>query len=268
MADDSQRPALAPGAARAAPPSVRRKLRKALRTPFPEAWRELLAARTRWWATLSDAERARMEDLVRMFLADKTFEGTRDFEPTEEMRVMIAAQACLLILGLDFAYYDDVASIIVAPTVIRQRGPRHLDRGIFSDEAVELSGQAMLHGPVLIVWDQAAHQARHPERGHNVVFHEFAHKLDMRDGIVDGVPPMNAALAERWGAVRGDLLARLRDGEDGLDSYGAINAAELLAVATEAFFDSPRRLRDAEPELYGLLAEFYRQDPAARTSTM
>ena len=206
-----------------------------------------------------------MEDLIRMFLADKSFEGTRGFAPTDEMRLMIAAQACLLILGLDFGFYDDVTSIIVAPTVVRQSGPRHLDGGIVSDDPVTLSGQAVLHGPVLVVWDQIAHEARHPERGHNVVFHEFAHKLDMRNGAADGFPPATAELAQRWGPTFRSTLARLRTGDaPGLRSYGATNPAELLAVATEAFFDAPGRLREAEPDLYALLSGFYRQDPAAR----
>ncbi len=206
-----------------------------------------------------------MEDLIRIFLADKNFEGTRDFEPTSDMRLMIAAQACLLILGLDYAYYDDVGSIIISPTIIRQRGSRQLDGGIVSDDPIALAGQAVLHGPVLIVWDTVANESRDPRRGHNVVFHEFAHKLDMRDGTVDGIPPMSAELAGRWASVIRSVLARLRSGDhDGLRSYGATNPAELLAVATEAFFETPDRLQTSEPELYVLLSKFYQQDPAAR----
>jgi Mlc titration factor MtfA (ptsG expression regulator) len=206
-----------------------------------------------------------MEDLIRLFLADKRFEGTRGFEPSEEMRLMIAAQACLLILGLDYGWYDDVTSIIVAEGVVHHRGSRRLDGGIVSDDPLPLSGQAMLHGPVLIVWDRLTDEARHPERGLNVVFHEFAHKLDMRNGAADGVPPMSAVLARRWEPTMAATLQRLRSGTAPvLDSYGAVNPAELLAVATEAFFDAPLRLRSGQPELYRLLQEFYRQDPAAR----
>lgn len=244
---------------------MKRKLRKALEVPFPETWRECLSDRTQWWPTLTDEERSRMEDLIRMFLADKTFEGTRGFEPTAEMRLMIAAQACLLILGLDYSFYDDVTAIVVSPAVVHHDGPRHLDGGIVSDAGMALSGQAMLHGPVLIVWDRVADEARNPERGHNVVFHEFAHKLDMRDGAVDGIPPMTTELAQRWESAIRSVLRRLRAGEArGLDSYGATNPAELLAVATEAFFIAPEQLRRAEGDLYALLAGFYQQDPAAR----
>ncbi len=182
------------------------------------------------------------------------------------MKVMIAAHACLLILGLHFDFYSDVTSIVISPTVLRQRGPRHLDGGIVSDEAVMVSGQAMLHGPVLIVWDRRS-DGTHPGTGHNVVFHEFAHKLDMRDGATDGVPPMSAELKRRWEPAIRSILQRLRAGSAAeLDAYGATNPAELLAVATEAFFDTPIRLQRDEPELYALLSAFYRQDPAARAS--
>ncbi|MCJ7726094.1 MAG: zinc-dependent peptidase [Acidimicrobiia bacterium] len=244
---------------------MRRRLRKALETPFPERWRSLLTERSWWWTTLGEQERIRLEELIRMFLASKSFEGTRGFEPTEEMRLMIAAQACLLILNHDFGLYDDVTSIIVSPSAVRHRGPRRLDGGIESDEGAMLAGQAMLHGPVLITWDSASNQARHPERGHNVVFHEFAHKLDMRNGAPDGVPPLSAELKGRWEPTLRSLLEELREATAaGLDSYGATNPAELLAVATEAFFDTPSALRSHQPELYALLADFYRQDPAER----
>jgi len=242
---------------------MKRRRVRALEVPFSDSWRSLLGANLRWWSALDDGDRARMEDLIRIFLAEKSFEGTRGFEPTGEMRVLIAAQACLLILGLDYDLYRDVTSIIVSPSIVHQPGSRHLDGGIVSDDHPALAGQAMLHGPVLIVWDSLSAQARHPGRGHNVVIHEFAHKLDMRDGATDGVPPMSAELKRRWEPKLRSMLQGLRDGTvDDLDGYGGTNPAELLAVATEAFFDTPARLLRDEPELYDLLQAFYRQDPA------
>lgn len=244
---------------------MKRKTARALSTPFSDDWRELLNDQLAWWSWLGDKEQARMEDLIRVFLADKSFEGTRGFETTEQMRLIIAAQACLLILGLDYAYYDDVTSIIVSPTVVATTRPRRLDGGVMSDARSRLAGQALLHGPVLIVWDQARRQALHPERGHNVVFHEFAHKLDMRNGAADGVPPLSKELATRWQPEMASLLTRLRaGGAPSLNPYGATNPAELLAVATELFFSIPDTLLESEPRLYALLADFYHQDPAAR----
>jgi Mlc titration factor MtfA (ptsG expression regulator) len=197
---------------------MKRRRVRALEVPFSDSWRSLLGANLRWWCALDDGDRARMEDLIRIFLAEKSFEGTRGFEPTEEMRVLIAAQACLLILGLDYDLYRDVTSIIVSPSVLHQPGSRYLDGGIVSDDHPGLAGQAMLHGPVLIVWDSLSDQARHPGRGHNVVIHEFAHKLDMRDGASDGVPPMSAELKRRWEPKLRSMLQGLRDGTvDDLD---------------------------------------------------
>ncbi|MBK5268246.1 MAG: zinc-dependent peptidase [Acidimicrobiia bacterium] len=244
---------------------VNRRASRALKTPFEESDRQLLAARLSWWSNLEPTERLRMEELIRVFLVDKTIEGVFGYSPDDEVRVLIAAQACLLILGLDYGFYDDVSAIVVSPGVVVQRGSRRLDGGVVSDDHPRLAGQAMLHGPVLLVWDRVANDARHPERGHNVVLHEFAHKLDMRNGAADGVPPLTATLSERWRAQMPELLARLRAGTVmPIDAYAATNPAEFLAVATEAFFVLPVELADAEPELYLLLQEFYRQDPKAR----
>lgn len=226
-----------------------------------------MADRLPWWNDLSRAERLRMEDLIRMFLADKTFEGTRGFVPAHDMKLVIAAQACLLVLGLDYSLYRDVTSVIISPSVFRHQGPRRLDGGVVSTEKALLAGQAMLHGPVLIVWNQVSDLARHQSTGHNVVFHEFAHILDMRDGAADGVPPLSGELKRTWEPTLLSVLRRLREGDDvDLDAYAGTNPAELLAVATEAFFERPHELRRSEPELYRLLADFFLQDPAARTS--
>jgi Mlc titration factor MtfA (ptsG expression regulator) len=137
---------------------------------------------------------------------------------------------------------------------------------------VPILGQIHQFGPIILTWDAARRGARHPELGHNVVFHEFAHALDLLDGAADGTPGLaNTAEYARWAEVCSTSFAALRGAAQRhrkpsvLDPYGATNEAEFFAVATEAFFDIPRRLRAAEPELYALLTSFYRQDPAART---
>lgn len=244
---------------------ISRRATKALLEPFPNESRQFLAVRLGWWSTLDESEQLRMEDLIRVFLADKTIEGVVGYTPGEEVRLLIAAQACLLILGLDYRFYDDVSAIVVSPGVVVQRGSRRLDGGVVSDDHPALAGQAMLHGPVLLVWDRVANDARHPERGHNVVFHELAHKIDMRNGAADGVPPLSTSLTERWGEQMPALLGRLRAGSPmPIDAYAATNPAEFLAVATESFFVTPAELRSAEPDLYRLLRDFYQQDPVGR----
>ena len=122
-------------------------------------------------------------------------------------------------------------------------------------------------GPILLAWDQVLIGARHRGRGHNVVFHEFAHKMDMLDGVVDGTPLMpNQAALDRWIAVCAAELELMRRGEAGplLDDYGATDPGEFFAVATEVFFDRPIDCRGIKPDLYEVLAAFYKQDPASR----
>jgi Mlc titration factor MtfA (ptsG expression regulator) len=125
-------------------------------------------------------------------------------------------------------------------------------------------------GPVLLAWDQAEEAARHPGSGHNVVFHEFAHKLDMLDDIIDGTPPLERrADLDRWVEVFTEAYEALRAGRarPPLQPYGATNPSEFFAVATEAFFDVPAQLAHHEPKLYEVLRDFFNQDPAARVPT-
>lgn len=210
--------------------------------------------------------------LIRLFLADHEFEGAGGMELTDEVKVTIAAQACLLLLGLDPEGFDDVTSIIVYPSTVLRTGvfASPVLAGAVTDSPVPLLGEARPRGPVVIVWDRALAQARHPGRGHNVVFHEFAHKIDMADGSADGTPRLpDRAAYERWVEVctrELDLVRRsAAAGEPTLlRDYAGTNPAEFFAVATEVFFDRPVALLGGRPELYGVLREFYRQDPAAR----
>jgi len=246
-----------------------RRRRKAVEAPFPDEWRTLLSTNMVHWRMLDDAERSRLEDLVKGFLFDKRFEWVDGLEESEDIKVLVAASACLLILGLENSYYRDVTSIIMYPSNTAQRGHRAAPEaaGLATDAIVPILGEAMLHGPVIIAWDSAKRSAAHPATGHNVIYHEFAHKIDMADGAADGLPPMAREQRERWEEVCRREYEALRDGtnEDPfLDVYGAVNRAEFFAVATELFFDRPVDMQRHEPDLYDVLREFYRQDPAAR----
>ena len=249
-----------------------RRRRRAREAPFPEPWRVLLTDRVAHWCFLDDGERARLEDLIKVFLIDKEFEGAGGLQVAEDVKVTIAAQACLLLLGLDRDYYRDVHSIIVYPSAVVRRGPHGsaVLPGAVTEAPVPLLGEARLHGPVIIVWDQALAQARHPERGHNLVYHEFAHKIDMMDGSADGTPPLLTQSSYRQAVevLTREFEALRKRATEGLptllDAYGAVNSAEFFAVATEYFFDLPLQLQHQHPDLYAVLAEFYRQDPASR----
>lgn len=188
---------------------------------------------------------------------------------TDEVIVTIAVQAGVLALGLDETYFGKVGPIIVHPTAFTIPGPRASSIvGMVADGSPPLHGEAHHdRGPVLLAWDQVRYGARHRGRGRNVVLHEFAHKMDMLDGTVDGTPPLpDRAALERWIEVCAAELALLRNGEAGtlLDEYAATDPGEFFAVATEVFFDRPLEFRGEKPELYDTLVGFYQQDPAAR----
>lgn len=250
-----------------------RRRRKLLETPFPEAWEAVLRENVPHAARLDPQETRRLRDFVRIFLAEKRFEGCGGFEISDEVRVTIAAQAGMLVLGLPHEYFRNVQTILVYPSTVVTpdqplgsfevaSAPRHV--------GVPILGEAQSRGPVILVWDAVTRGARHPEQGHDVVYHEFAHKLDMLDGVADGTPPLpDRAALRRWAEVCEREFTALRErAAHGrptfLDEYGATNEAEFFAVATEFFFDKPAAMQHHEPELYALLRDFYNQDPARR----
>jgi hypothetical protein len=249
-----------------------RRRRRILEAPFPAAWDDHIDRNVAIARRLGAAERARLRELVQVFLAEKHFEGCGGLELTEEMQVTIAAQACVLVLGRDASLYDDVRSILVYPSTVRPP-PRKL--GVFEQPrapialGLALRGEAILGGPVILAWDAVLAGGREEIPG-NLVFHELAHKIDMADGTVDGAPPLaSRAESRRWAKVCTEAFERLRRDVDAgwptaLDPYGATNEAEFFAVATEAYFTRPAELRAAEPALYAVLAAFYRFEPAPR----
>lgn len=247
---------------------------------FPAEWEDFVRKNVIHYSLLEDAERAELQAMMQVFLEEKEWEGCGGLELTDEIRVTIAAQACLLQLGLPHDYYRNVETILIYPSTVV---PPERRVGVFErvDGPLEpdtpILGQAFARGPVILVWDAVLHGARHPEQGHNVVYHEFAHKLDMLDGSADGTPPLaGREQLDEWVAVCSREFLRLRSlAENGhktfLDSYGAKNEAEFFAVATEEFFDRPLALQQHAPDLYRVLSDYYLQDPAARvkrTSTV
>lgn len=251
---------------------TRRRRAHILESGFPAVWEAIVARNVSHWALLDEGERARLRDLVQVFVAEKHWEGCGGLEMTDEVRVTVAAEACLLLLGRDHDLFDDVESILVYPSTVvaaeRQQGM--FERGgAVIEESEALLGQALKGGAVILVWDAVKRGARDPDDGRNVVFHEFAHKIDMLDGPVDGTPPLPDGASRRtWAVVCSEVFLALKDHDPKvqrvIDPYGARNEAEFFAVATESFFERPVALQEALPELYELLAGYYRQDTAAR----
>jgi Mlc titration factor MtfA (ptsG expression regulator) len=251
-----------------------RKREQILSTPFPGAQLAVLEANVAHYRRLRPDEQRRLRDLVQVFVAEKHWEGCGGLELEDAMKFTIAAQACMLILELPHRLYEEVESIFVYPsTVMRpeaQPGVFVRPRVLIPEGPTALLGEAHVRGPVVLAWDRVLRDGRRPRDGHNLVYHEFAHKLDMVDGTPDGTPPLATHEERReWQRVCErvflDLRARRARGEPTfIDEYGATNEAEFFAVVTEHFFDQPTALRRAEPDLYAVLKAFYRQDPASR----
>ena len=251
--------------------TIRRKKLAAL--PFAAVWEEIVRRNVAHYCMLDAAEQAHLQSLIQIFIAEKHWEGCGGLELTDEIRVTISAQACLLLLGLPHEFYRNVSSILVYPSTVvpPQRKLGHFEIALAPLEGAQpIIGQAFQQGPLILIWDAVLSSGRHPEQGHNVVYHEFAHKLDMLDGAADGTPSLRDRNEYRdWVAVCSKEYLRLKSAVQSgkksfLNAYGATNEAEFFSVATEEFFDRPLRLQEHAPDLYRVLKEYYRQDPALR----
>jgi len=232
---------------------------------FDQSWEAVIARDFPQWREFDEAELARLRSLVARFVHETDWEAARGMHITDEVRVTIAAQACVLLLGLDIDEYFDVSSIIVHRSTVKLRGAHRTAAGTMSDSTQHLAGQATPKGPVVLSWSAVRRGARFSQHGQNVVFHEFAHRLDMLDGLTDGTPPLGSEDAtRRWAEVCTPAFERVVEGRSALRPYAATNPAEFFAVATEVFFTRPDVLVDHEPALYAALRGFYRQDPIGR----
>lgn len=246
-------------------------LRRARRAPLPHD--TVRATARRWlapWGRLAGADRDALVDTTVALDTRLRWEAARGFTLTDEVRTVVAAHAALLVLHLDEGIdsYAQVTSVIVHAGTIVRRGERTLGSGqLHTDSPSTLAGEAHHRGPVLVSWSAVRSHALHPGRGENVLFHEFAHRLDMLDGVLDGTPPLaDAAALHRWTSTCTDVLQRLRSDDDGsgvLRPYAATNPTEFFAVATEVFFTRPDDLRATEQRLYEVLCDFYGFDLAA-----
>ena len=240
--------------------------------PFPERFSELIRRRVPCAALLREAELRKLEALVRIFNSEKVFEGAGGLTLDEEMRVVIAARACLLVLQrveLDSPLYPELDTVVVYPSTYKARVQRREGYVVVDDEQARL-GESWTHGVVVLAWDAVLSGAANPNDGHDVVLHEFAHQLDAEDGAMDGTPELdNRERYAVWSSVAGDEYAALVDAVEhhrktSIDAYGATNAPEFFAVVVEQFFEQPRLLEGRHLDLYRELATFFRFDPAAR----
>ena len=248
-----------------------RRRARLLEQPFPTEWTRTLADNVAAYALLDEAEQQRLRDLTQVFIAEKHWEGCGGLTLTDEMRVTIAGTACLLIMGRDHDLYADVESILVYPSTVAT--PKR-ERGVFDsrttpvDSGVPILGEAWQGGPVIVAWDAVRTGSRDSADGHNVVIHEMAHKIDFVDGAADGTPPMESRAALRkyvdtCAAIFTAHREEVAEGKPGLiGAYAATHETEFFAVVTELFFEKPRALATAYPDLYAVLQDFYQLDLA------
>ncbi len=244
----------------------RRRRREQLRSqPFPPEWGAIVERNVPYYNLLSEADRQELHGHIHVFLAEKHFEGCAGLTMTDEIRLTIAAQACLLLLHRqeESDDFNRLITILVYPSAYVAHSVERIGPGaVLEGESTRL-GEASLDGVVVLSWDDVQSGARGLNDGHNVVLHEFAHQLDDEDGAPDGTPRLpNHGRYLTWARVMSEEYNRLRQGKKSvIDDYGAINPAEFFAVATECFFEKPGPLRRKHPALYEELKAFYRQDP-------
>jgi Mlc titration factor MtfA (ptsG expression regulator) len=231
-----------------------RRRRELLATPFPPAWREVLAEWCDHYHRLGPELRARFEQDVRFFMEEKRVTGV-EADVTDELRLLVAASAVTLSLGWPDHEWDSLSEVLLYP--------QDFDRD-YGFERRELSGQAHGWGTVILSIPSLRHSFDDPDDAYHVGYHEFAHLLDLEQTHFDGIPAgMGDAAAREWVRLMEREMGRLRRGRSVIDDYGAEEPAEFLAVAVEAFFESSLALRARHREVYEALRDYFRQDPAA-----
>ncbi len=244
----------------------KRRRRRLLALPFPDDWRAYLEDNVAHYRQLTAVEQAQLHDDLRVVIAEKQWEGCRGLTVTDEMKVTIAAQACLLVLARPHDYYARVVTILVYPQAFRVLRQEALGNVVLEGK-MAVDGQVADRNTVLLSWADALEDGRDPACGRNLVYHEFAHQLDWDDGEINGAPYLDTPeLVYRWQEVMTagyeELCAAADAGEETwLDDYATTDPGEFFAVATETFFCDPVEMRLHHRPLYEALRDYYRQDP-------
>lgn len=237
--------------------------------PFPDDWERILRRRVPLVRQMPADLQAQLKAHVQVFLAEKAFIGCEGQHITDDVRVTIAAQACLLLLNRPTDYYPNLRQILVYPRAFRVRHAHPDESGVVHVDREWRAGESWDEGQVILAWDETRESARITDDAFNVVLHEFAHQLDAENGLTNGAPELGSAHRHaRWAEVMHAAFVQLQlqaehEEDTVLDPYGASAPAEFFAVATEAFFERARELAEKEPALYAELAGFYQVDPAS-----
>jgi len=251
---------------------LRKRRREGLRgQPFAEDWKRILERNVPAYRRLPEDLRSQLHGHIHVFLAEKHFEGCNGLEMTDEVRVTIAGEACLLLLNRDTRYYPDLVTILVYPSIF-YADIEDADGHIVSEYKEDRSGESWDLGVVILSWEDVVEHASTGRAGYNVTLHEFAHQLDMENGEMDGFPRLaNRAERDAWRQAFSEAYDRFEraaasNRRTPVDPYGAGDPSEFFAVVTESFFERPLALRREYPGLYAVLARYYRVDPAEWTA--
>jgi Mlc titration factor MtfA (ptsG expression regulator) len=260
--------ALMAGAWLFAPPLLAVRRRKALRNrPFPPQWEAILERRVPQFRLMPAHLQTRLKERIQVFIGEKPFIGCDGLAITEEMRVTIAAQACLLILKNRTDFFPNLREILVYPGAFVIDRVRAEPSGVLQEQRHVLSGESWSSGQVILSWEDVLESAAVVNDGRNVVIHEFAHQLDQEKGYANGAPLLpSRERYQRWSQVLAREYARLSEEATWqlpslFNYYGATAPAEFFAVVSEVFFEQPQRMALEYPELYRELRDLYRVDP-------
>ena len=236
---------------------------KLLTQPIPPQWQAILEKNIPLYARLPEELKTQLQGLINVFLAEKTFEGCSGQEITDQVRVTIAAQACLLLLNRPTRYYPKLKTVYVYPSSYVASELK--TNGLIGPQARQ--GESWQNGPVVLAWNSVTGGAQNITDGQNVVFHEFSHRLDQEDGNADGAPILESRNCYgSWAVVLSTEYKALQSKakkyrRSVLRRYGATHPAEFFAVATEAFFEKPKQMKKRHPDLYDELKQYYKVDP-------
>jgi Mlc titration factor MtfA (ptsG expression regulator) len=250
---------------------LRSRRRRTIREqPWPPVWSDILARNVRQVQWLGDRERERLRDWVAVFVAEKRFEGCRGMVIDDEVRLSIAGQAGLIVLGMPDEFFDRLQSILVYPGDYLVKRSTPLEGGGELEWQEPRLGETWNGGSMVLSWPRVVEGGRLRDGPRSVVIHECAHAIDLLDGEIDGVPPLASAAARHdWVRRMADCRERFAEALDegrfvAFDDYAAEGPGEFFAVGSECFFQDPHRLYRYDRDLYALMAEAWQQDPKAR----
>lgn len=245
-------------------PGFRR--RHILAKPFPARWMSIVKRRLPFFSKLKNEEQEQLLEGIKLFLANKQFHGCDGLEINDDIRITIAAEACLLLLNRKTGVYPRLKHILVYPAAFRAAHLEGSEDGTLSEQSRGLLGESWQAGKVILSWEDVEHGAADIHDGRNVALHEFSHQLDSESGSANGAPPLRSSRYPRWTKVLSGEFTRLqkklqRHKPSVMDYYGATNPAEFFAVATETFFEKPSQMKKKHPELFDELQKYYRVNP-------